>query len=335
MMLEEVRGLSRRRPPGAALKGAAQMRKLTLGSTSLEVTPICHGCWQASPKFWGEQPRERLVAALRRAIDTGVNFIDTADAYGDGLSEEIVGEALAPFQRGQVIVATKVYHHFYPDGRRHPDLSHDYVLAECDASLKRLRMDYVDLYQLHSFDPLTHMEETTRALEKLKSSGKIRHYGVSNFTVEQLSWARRHGSYETLQPRFSLLHTEAEKDILPFCRMENIGVLVYSPLCNGLLTGKYNGAETFSDFRGKNPDFQGERFRKAAAAVQSLAPIASKYSATLTQLVLAATLATPLIDCAIVGIKTPEQIEEAAGAADIMLEREDYFAIRQKFAGLG
>ena len=303
-------------------------QRVRLGRSELMVSPVCYGSWQLSPRFWGEVPVEDVKAAMRRAFEVGVNFYDTADAYGDGFSEQVMGEALADVPRDKIVVATKVYHHFYPDGHRHPDLSGKYVVEECNASLKRLRMDYLDLYQLHSFDPYTPLAETTEALERLREAGKIRSYGVSNFTVEQLRLARGVGDYATLQPRYSLLDREIEADMLPYCQAEDIGVLTYSSLALGLLTGKYEGTESFDDFRGRNPRFQGEKFKQLATAVRSLAPMAEKYGLTIVQLVLAATLAHPQLDVAIVGIKNPAQIEEAAGAMGKTVEREDYFAIR-------
>ncbi len=302
--------------------------RIRLGRSGLQVSPICYGSWQLSPRFWGDVPAEQVAAAMRRAFEVGVNFYDTADAYGNGLSESVMGEALKDLPRDQIVVATKVYHHFYEDGHRHPDLSREYILQECENSLRRLKMDYVDLYQLHAFDPFTPLEETTDALEKLRQAGKIRAYGVSNFTVEQLRLARTCGDYATLQPRDSLLDRQIESDLLPYCGQEDIGVLVYSPLSRGLLTGKYDGTETFTDFRKNNPRFQGERFKKLAAAVRSLKPIADKYGLTIVQLVLVATMAHPCVHCPIVGIKTPEQIEEAAGAMGKTIDREDYHAIR-------
>ena len=303
-------------------------QRVRLGRSELMVSPVCYGSWQLSPRFWGEVPVEDVKAAMRRAFEVGVNFYDTADAYGDGFSEQVMGEALADVPRDKIVVATKVYHHFYPDGHRHPDLSGKYVVEECNASLKRLRMDYLDLYQLHSFDPYTPLAETTEALERLREAGKIRSYGVSNFTVEQLRLARAVGDYATLQPRYSLLDREIEADLLPCCQAEDVGVLAYSSLALGLLTGKYEGTESFDDFRGRHPRFQGEKFKQLATAVRSLAPMAEKYGLTIVQLVLAATLAHPQLDVAIVGIKNPAQIEEAAGAMGKAVEREDYFAIR-------
>ncbi|MCK4623775.1 MAG: aldo/keto reductase, partial [Phycisphaerae bacterium] len=249
-------------------------------------------------------------------------------AYGDGRSEQVIGEAMAPLPRDQIVLATKLYWHFYDDGRRHPDLSGKYVIEECENSLRRLKMDYIDLYQLHAFDPLTPLTETTEAMEKLRESGKIRCYGVSNFTVEQMRLAGRSGEYATAQPLYSLLDRGIEDDLLPYCATENIGVLVFSPLARGMLTGKYDGSETFDDFRAGEARFSGQKFKTIAAAVRSLQPIAEKYDMSIVQLVLAATLANPYIDCAIVGIKTAAHIEEAAGAMGKTIDREDYFAIR-------
>jgi len=304
------------------------MVRVRLGRSGLEVSPICHGTWQLSPRFWGEQPRELMIAAARKAFDVGVNFFDTADAYGDGLAEEVLGEALRPLPRDQIILATKVYHHFYPGGRRHPDLSGKYVEQECEVSLGRLQMDYIDLYQCHAFDPLTDLAETTAALERLKQAGKIRAYGASNFTVEQLRAARRFGDYATLQPRYNLLQSQAEADLLPYCRAEDIGVLAYSSLYHGLLTGKYAGTETFADLRKSNADFQGERFQQLAGRVRALGPLAEKCSLSIVQLVLVVTLMSPMIHSAIIGIKKPEQIVEAAGAMGKTISREDYFEVR-------
>lgn len=305
------------------------MHRVTLGNSGLSVSPICFGTWQLSPRFWGEQPKEVVVAAMRRAFEVGVDFYDTADAYGEGYAETVVGEALSVLPRDAIVVATKVYHHFYPDGHRHGDLSRDYVLAECDASLKRLRMDYIDLYQCHAFDPLAPLSETADAMEALKRAGKIRAYGLSNFTVEQTRLALECGDFTTMQPKYHLMDRGAEDDLLPLCKASGVGVLVYSPLANGLLTGKYSGTETFSDFRKRNPAFQGERFKELAARVRSLLPIAKQYGMTITQLVLAVTLANPLIDCAIVGVKKPAHIEEAAAVMGKAISREDFYKVRQ------
>jgi len=296
------------------------------------VSPICYGSWQANPKFWGPQPTEDLVAAMRRAFDVGVNFYDTADAYADGFAEELMGEALAELPRQQIVVATKVCHHFYPDGHRHPDLSAEYIQAACDASLARLRMDYIDLYLCHAFVPNADPGDTTWALEKLKKAGKIRAFGLSNYTEPQLRMALRFGDYTAVQPRYSLLDAEIEADLLPTCAAEDIGVMVYSPLARGLLTGKYTGEETFSDLRQPDPRFAGETFRTLCRKVRSLREMADEHDMSITQLVLVATLMHSAIHCAIVGIKKPQQIEDAAGAMGRTLSVEEYWQIRNALA---
>ncbi len=304
------------------------MERVRLGSSELKVSPVCYGSWQLSPKYWGDQPRDVLARAMRRAFEVGVNFYDTADAYGDGLSETVMGEALKDIPRDEIVVATKVYNRFYPDGHRHGDLSRKYILQECDASLKRLQMDYIDLYQCHSFDHSTPMEETADAMQSLLKAGKIRAYGVSNFTVEQIRLAKKCGNFSTLQPRYNLLQREAERDLLPYCYSEDVGTLVYSPLCSGLLTGKYKGTEQFDDFRAKWDAFQGEKFAEICGRVRKIAPIAEKYDLSIIQLVLATTLQHPLIDVVIVGIKKPEHIEEAAAVMGRTISREDYYKVR-------
>ena len=306
--------------------------RIVLGRSGLRVSPICFGTWQMSPIYWGDVSEAGVIAAIDRAIEVGVNFFDTAGAYGDGLAETTLGKALHNHPRDKVVIATKVYFHFYPDGRRHADLSAKYIAEYCDDALRRLQTDYIDLLQLHSFDPMTPMDETTAALDQLRKAGKIRCYGVSNFGTEQLRLARRYGDYATLQPRYSLIDRQIEQDLLPYCANEDIGVLVYSPLARGMLTGKYDGSETFSDLRGKDARFQGESFKAQAAAVRSLEPIARKYDLTICQLVLAATLCNPAIDCAITGIKTAAQIEEAAGAMGKTIQREDYIEIRKRLS---
>ena len=308
------------------------MKRIALGSTGLEVSPICFGCWQMGQTYWGKQPEDVLMDAVRAALDVGVNFFDTADAYGDGDAERILGKGLKGVGRDSFVVATKVYHHFYKDGRRHPDLSASYILEECDASLQRLGLDCIDLYQVHAFDPLTPPEETAGALAKLKAAGKIRAYGASNFTIEQLRNARRFGEFETLQPRYNLILRDAEADLLPYCQGHRMGVLVYSSMARGLLTGKFKGDETFDDLRGRDPRFQGEQFREILAKVDSLRPMAEEKSCTLPQLCLAATIAHPAIHCAITGIKKAEQIRDCAGAMDVAITREEFFAVRDALA---
>jgi len=227
-----------------------------------------------------------------------------------------------------LVVATKVFNHFNPDGSRYPDLSAEHIAERCELSLKRMGVDTIDLYFLHLYDPLTPYAEIAGALEKLKEQGKVRAFGLSNHSVEQCRGQRRFAPYTVVQPPYSLIDPEGEVDMLPYCQLENIGVMIYSPMHKGLLTGKYTGNETFSDFRSNHPDFQGKRFQELCAKVRSLKPIADKYDLSIYQLVLATTLMHPAIQVAICGIKRPDQIEEAVGAAGKVLSREDYFTVR-------
>jgi len=282
--------------------------------------------------YWGKQPAETLIDAVHAAVDAGVNFFDNADAYGDGEAERILGRALKDIPRDRVVVATKVLAHFYPDGHRHPDLGEDYIPQACEASLGRLGLDCIDLYQCHSFDQFAPLADVARAMERLKKAGKIRAFGVSNFTVEQLRAARACGGFDTLQPPYNLLATDVEKDLLPYCQAENVGVLVYGPLKRGLLTGKFKGDETFDDLRARDGAFQGEDFKRTIEKVERLRPMAEQRGCTVTQLSLAATIAHPAIHCAIVGIKNADQIREAAGAPDVELTVEEYHAVRSALA---
>jgi aryl-alcohol dehydrogenase-like predicted oxidoreductase len=306
--------------------------RISFGATGLEVTPICFGTWQLSPRFWGEQSKTDVLAAMNVAYDAGINFYDTADAYGDGYAETVVGEFLADKPRENLVICTKVFNHFKPDGSRYPDLSPAHIRQRCEMQLQRMGIETIDLYLLHMFDPMTALSDMAETMESLKKQGKIRCYGVSNHTVEQLRAHRRFGAYDAVQPCYSLVDPQIESDLLPYCQAENVGVMVYSPMHKGLLTGKYIGNETFTDFRKHLPDFQGERFKALAEAVQSLAPLAKKYDLTTYQLVLTATLMHPGIHVAAVGIKNPSQITEAIGALGQTISREDYFAVRKMLA---
>lgn len=304
------------------------MTRVVLGQSGLSVSPVCFGTWQLSPRFWGDQSKAEILHAMRVALDAGINFFDTADAYGDGYGESVLGEFLKTVPREETVVCTKVFNHFNPDQSRYPDLSAAHIRERCDASLKRLGIDRIDLYLLHFYDPLTPLDEVAATLLELQAAGKIRRFGVSNHTVEQFRAQRRFAPYSVVQPPYSLLDRAIESDLLPYCQAENVGVMIYSPLHKGLLTGKYQGTETFADFRAHHPDFQGDRFKAITAAVRGLEPMAKSYGLSLYQLILAATLGHPGIQVAIVGIKTAAQIQEAAGALGKTISRPDYFAIR-------
>ena len=311
------------------------MERIRLGRSELAVSPVAFGTWQLSPRFWGHVSKPQILEAVAVAFEKGINFFDTADAYGDGYGETVLGEAIRALPRDEIVVCTKVYNHFNPDGSRYPDLSRDHVIERCEASLKRLGIETIDLYLLHFHDLLTPLDEVAGTLELLRKQGKVRAIGVSNHSVEQIRAQRRFGPYDVIQPPYSLIDPAGEKDLLPYCQSEDLGVMVYSPLHKGLLTGKYHGNETFDDFRRHHPDFQGERFRGLCTAVQSLSPMAKRYGLTIYQLVLATTLMHPAIHVAVCGFKTPEQVVEAAGAMGQRIARPDVFAIRQALGPAG
>jgi aryl-alcohol dehydrogenase-like predicted oxidoreductase len=309
--------------------------RIVFGATGLEVSPICFGTWQLSARFWGEQSKADVLAAMSTALEAGINFFDTADAYGDGYAETVLGEFLAGKPRESVVICTKVFNHFNSDGSRYPDLTPAHIRQRCELQMQRMGIETIDLYLIHLFDPLTHPADIAETLDSLKKQGKIRSYGTSNHTLGQLVAQRHFGAYDAIQPCYSLVDTKVESDLIPYCQAQNVGVMIYSPMHKGLLTGKYTGSETFTDFRKHLPDFQGERFRSIADAVQSLAPLAKKYDLSIYQLVLTATLMHPGIDVAVVGIKNPSQIAEAAGAMGRTISREDCFAVRTTLAVSG
>jgi aryl-alcohol dehydrogenase-like predicted oxidoreductase len=304
------------------------MDRVTLGESGLSVSPISVGTWQLSPRFWGPQSKDDAMAAMKFAFDRGINFFDTAEAYGDGYAETVLGEVVRDLPRDEVVLVTKVFNHFNTDGSRYPDLSPEHIVARCDVSLKRMGIETIDLYLLHMYDPLTPLADIAGTLEGLRDKGKIRCYGLSNHSVEQCRAQRRFGAYSVIQPPYSLIEPAGESDLLPYCQSENIGVMIYSPMHKGLLSGKYTGRETFDDFRINHTDFRGDRFKELCAKVQALRPIAERNGLTIYQLVLSATLMHPAIHVAICGIKTPDQIAEAVGAGGKRLSREDYFAVR-------
>src|SRR5690606_2198565 len=190
--------------------------RVRLGRTGLWVSPICFGTWQLSPRFWGPQPEDQIIAAVRRAYDLGVNFYDTAGAYGDGLAETVLGKAIKSIPRDRIVMASNVYHHIKPDSTRFGDLSREYIIQECEDCLRRLGTDYLDLFQCHVFDPLTHPAETIDGMETLVRQGKIRAYGTSTWTAEQIRLGLAFGGrFGSEQPKYSLIDRGIERDVLP------------------------------------------------------------------------------------------------------------------------
>ena len=286
-----------------------------LGTSDIEITPIIMGTWQAGKAMWAGIDDRETTRAIQAAFDAGITTFDTAESYGKGHSERILGEALAPV-RDRVVLATKVspYH-----------LKYDQVIEACHRSLGNLQTDHIDLYQIHwpagSFkSQVVPIEETMRALSDLKAQGKIRVVGVSNFSRAQLEEAGRHGRIVSLQPPYSLFWRHVEEDAMPYCREKGITLLAYSPMAQGLLTGKFGPGHKFAkgDHRTKNRLFREEHSDRVHQALEALRPIAEGRGITLGQLALAWVIAHP-DTCAIAGARNAEQVLQNAKAAEIRL----------------
>ncbi len=305
------------------------MKYVQLGKTDLIVSRICFGCWQLSPRFWGNVPLDEWNMALKRAMELGINFIDTADAYGDGFAETALGDFIEKNKcRKNLIIATKFYWNFTDPENRYPDTRYDYIIRECELSLKRLKTDYIDLYQIHAWDPLTRPDEVAAALNTLKKQGKIRWVGVSNMNVHQISMYLRYVDIECLQPLYNILDRDVEKEELPFCLEKKIGVITYSTLARGILTGKYTGNEKFQDSRANHPRFTGENFKKISDAVNIvMRPLAEKMGLSVAELAVRWVLTHPAITSAIVGVKKPQHIETVIRASDDILENHLWYRI--------
>jgi aryl-alcohol dehydrogenase-like predicted oxidoreductase len=295
------------------------MQKRKLGNSGLEVTAITFGCWQAGGDSWTDVNDDSSIATMRAALDAGINFFDTAEGYGNGHSEEVLATALEG-KRDEVLIATKTN-----------DLASEKLIAACEKSLKRLQTDHVDLYQIHWPSgtwggPIIPIGDTMGALLKLKEQGKIRAIGVSNFNAQQIAEALQFGQIDSLQPPYSLLWRAYEDNgTFAACVPNNVGIISYSSIAQGLLSGKFNADNKpgEKDNRSKNLLFQGEHYERALQAVEKLKPIAAKYSTTLAQLATAWVLAQPSMTSAIVGARTPDQITDIAGAAKIQLQDAD------------
>jgi aryl-alcohol dehydrogenase-like predicted oxidoreductase len=306
-----------------------------LGTSGLQVSAVALGTWAIGAENWGRVDDDESVRAIQQALDVGMTFIDTADIYGRGHSEEIVGRAIAG-RREEVILATKVGNRWDETGKRWTDCSHDYILQAVQASLARLQTDYLDVYLIHKPDPNTPIPETMRALEKLYADGVVRAVGVSRYNAEQIAEAQRCIPLHAAQYPLNMLRRAEITPILPFCRAHEIGMMAYAPLSKGLLTGKFTPETTFpaDDMRSQSASFQGEAFAARLAAVDALAPIAARYGVTLAQLAINWNLCQPGVTTALTGAKRPEQVIDNAGGAGWQIEAQDLAEIERIVAGL-
>ncbi|HEX6714821.1 MAG TPA: aldo/keto reductase [Thermoleophilaceae bacterium] len=306
------------------------MNRARLGMTELRVCPIAFGTWQLGGE-WGTFDESEAIAAIRHARALGIDLFDTAQAYGFGASERLLGRALRDeldHRRDEIVIATKGGLRMTDDGMVR-DSSPAWLRAGVEQSLRALGVDHIDLYQVHWPDPDVAFSETAGALEELVGEGKIRHVGVSNYSVPQMAEFALTRPVETLQPAYHLFRREFEEDVAPYVLEHDIGVLIYGPLAHGLLSGTMDESTTFAggDWRRNSPLFKGEAFRTNLEIVGELERFAGDRGCTLSQLAIAWTLSHPGVDVAIVGARRPGHIEESVGAADVELSDDDLIEI--------
>jgi aryl-alcohol dehydrogenase-like predicted oxidoreductase len=309
-----------------------QLRTTQLGNTGLEITRVGFGAWAIGGAQydwgWGAQNDEDSVAAIHHALELGVNWIDTAAQYGFGHSEEVVGRALAGLREDErPYVFTKGGQPEGPGRTTLQSLRRGSLRRELEGSLSRLGLDAVDLYQIHWPIPDEEIEEGWATFAELKEEGLARHIGVSNFDVEQLRRAQRIAPVETLQPPYSLAERGVEDEILPFAEREGIGVIVYSPMASGLLTGKMTRERIEGlpddDWRKHDSRFQGPELSRRLALVERLETVAEGHGGTPGAVAVAWTLLNPAVDGAIAGFRRPDQVDPIVDAANLELTGED------------
>jgi aryl-alcohol dehydrogenase-like predicted oxidoreductase len=301
------------------------MKYTQLGQTALRVSTLCYGTWQFGGD-WGGFEVSEAQATIRLALDLGINFFDTAQAYGFGASERVLGQALQPeirAKRDSIVIATKGGLR-KDGGKLLRDASASWIRQGVEQSLRNLGVDYIDLYQVHWPDPRTPFDETARALDQLVQAGKIRYAGVSNFDVAQMRQFGKTRKIDTLQPPYHLFRRDIENEILPYCQEHRVGVLVYGPLAHGLLGGRYTPRTAFAsdDWRRKSPAFRGELFKRNLAVIDRLKQVAARLGITIPQLAIAWVLAHPAVHVAIIGARHPQQLKETATAGDVSLSEQ-------------
>jgi hypothetical protein len=302
------------------------MKMTTLGGSGLRVSRVAFGTWQLGGE-WGGFDEAAALTAIRRARELGMNFFDTAQAYGFGASERLLGTALRgelTRDREQLVIATKGGLRMTDAGLVR-DASPGWLRSGVDASLTALGVEHIDLYQVHWPDPTVPAAETAGALGELVTEGKIGHVGVSNYDATQMSEFAAALAVETLQPPYHLFRRDIENQVLPYTDEHNIGVLVYGPLAHGLLTGTMTENTTFArdDWRATSAMFTGEGYRHNLAVVRTLEKFAADRGITVSQLAIAWTLAHPAVHVAIVGARRADHIQDAVAAADITLTADD------------
>jgi aryl-alcohol dehydrogenase-like predicted oxidoreductase len=320
-----------------------------LGTSQVKASVITYGAWAIGGTMWGGSDESDAIKAIHASIDAGVTSIDTAPIYGYGKSEELVARAIAG-KRDQVQLFTKFglrwdsaegeyFFELKEEGKTtkiYRNAKKKSIISECENSLKRLKTDHIDLYQCHWRDHTTELDETMEAMAQLLKEGKILAAGVSNFSAEEIATSNKIVPIASDQPPYSMVLRDIEKDVLPYCRDNNIGVIVYSPLQRGLLTGKFKPDHKFAegDHRASQPHFQPDYIKRVNAFLDQLKPLAEKYQTTLGNLVLNWTIQQPGISAALVGARDAVQATENARAAHLKVSSEDIAAIDKLLANL-
>jgi aryl-alcohol dehydrogenase-like predicted oxidoreductase len=314
------------------------MKKRTLGNSDLKITPIGFGAWAIGGSWqfgWGAQEDADSIAAIHRALELGVNWIDTAAVYGLGHSEEVVARALAEWPHERPLVFTKCGMIWNDQGAVDYSLRAKSVRSEVENSLRRLQIETIDLYQIHwPADDLAETLEGWHTLAALQKEGKVRWIGVSNFSVQELQAVQPIAPVTSLQPPYSLVKPASEKELLPFCGRERIGVIVYSPMASGLLTGAMTRERienlAAGDWRSRNPEFQEPRLTQNLALVERLHLVGERHGRTPGEVAIAWTLRQPAVTGAIVGARRPEQLDGIIGAADFRLSTDEIAELEGK-----
>jgi aryl-alcohol dehydrogenase-like predicted oxidoreductase len=316
--------------------GAYDMKTKKLGNSDLAITPVGFGAWAIGGSGWefgwGEQDDKQSVDAIHRALELGVNWIDTAAVYGMGHSEEVVASALRTWRGPRPYVFTKCGLRWDEQGYVHRDLTAKSIRSECENSLRRLNVGAIDLYQLHW--PTDHLEEGWSTMAQLQKEGKVRWIGVSNFSVEELRRAQKIAPITSLQPPYSLVHREVEQEILPYCRSYGIGAIVYSPMASGLLTGAMTRERAASlpqsDWRSRDVEFKEPRLSRNLAIVERLREVGERVQRPPGQVAIAWTLRNLAVTGAIVGARNAKQVERNVDAATLRLTNKEITQIEGK-----
>jgi aryl-alcohol dehydrogenase-like predicted oxidoreductase len=306
------------------------MEKKRLGNSDMEITPIGVGAWAMGGGgwafAWGPQDDRQSIAAIHAALDRGLNWIDTAAVYGLGHSEEVVARALEG-RANRPYVFTKCERVWNDKGEISGVLKADSIRRECENSLRRLKTDRIDLYQIHWPMPEEDIEEGWTAMAKLQAEGKVRWIGVSNFNAGQMERCRKIAPITSLQPPYSVISPEVEQETLPYCRRNGVGVIVYSPMKSGLLSGHMTkervAAFPQDDFRRRAPAFQEPQLTRNLELAETMKQIGARHGRTAGEVAIAWTLANPAVTAAIVGMRSAEQVEGVVGALEFRLAAEE------------